>query len=267
MRRAAVSVPLIVTPVEGTAIGAWTREFRGRGLTFCRGLASTYRALHAVDEVARAEPPLLQAAARPEAGTPPALVETDAGAIVPFGTAMELLEQAGLPVVPYVLLETGDDDETSARQLGDRLVVKLAEAPHRTELDAVRVDVAHDDLAAVVLELRSIARAHDLPETVVVQPLVGGQGEAFIGLQARSDLGAVVLFGRGGVLVELAPRVGGRRLPLAPGAAEGLVAEVAGDGHVRRAAGREALGHRAARRRGGGRRGGVATRRRVARVG
>src|SRR5439155_9353420 len=63
----------------------------------------------------------------------------------------------------------------------------------------------------------------------VVQPLVTGHGEAFIGLQTRTDLGPLVLFGRGGVLVEVAPRIGGRLLPLRPGDAEGLVAEVAGD--------------------------------------
>ncbi len=227
---AQASVPLVVTPVEGTALGSWTREFRDRGLTFCRGLASTYRALRAVDELARAAPPTRPGVALPDASEPPPLVATDAGAIVPFGTAMELLEQAGLPIAPYVLLEHGQDDDPSVRRLGDRLVVKLADAPHRTEIGAVRVDVQPDDLRSAVGELRAIARAHDLPETVVVQPLVSGYGEAFIGLQARSDLGPVVLFGRGGVLVEVAPRVGGRLLPLAPGAAERLVAEVAGEG-------------------------------------
>jgi hypothetical protein len=107
-------------------------------------------------------------------------------------------------------------------------VVKLADAPHRTEIGAVRVDVHADDLRSVVRELRVIARAHELPEAVVVQPLVIGHGEAFIGLQARSDLGPVVLFGRGGALVEVAPKVGGSVLPLAPGEAEQLVVEVAG---------------------------------------
>src|SRR6185503_13558074 len=76
------SVPLVITPVEATAIGAWTREFRDRGLTFCRGLASTYRALRAVDAVARAAPPVRRAVADPEAVDRPSLVVTDAGPIV-----------------------------------------------------------------------------------------------------------------------------------------------------------------------------------------
>jgi hypothetical protein len=67
-----------------------------------------------------------------------------------------------------------------------------------------------------------------VPATVVVQAMVDGHGEAFVGIQGRSDFGAVLLFGRGGVLLELARKVDGRRLPLADGEAAALVAEVAG---------------------------------------
>ena len=121
--------------------------------------------------------------------------------------------------------------------------MKLADAPHRTEIDAVRVDVSHDDLAAAVGELRAIARAHDLPETVVVQPLVSGHGEAFIGLQAR-------LRPRRGRVVR--PRRRARRAGAAggwpPAAARARRRRRSGRrgrrrGHVRGGAGRQALGH------------------------
>jgi acetyltransferase len=58
--------------------------------------------------------------------------------------------------------------------------------------------------------------------------MLDADGEAFAGLLSTTDLGPVVLFGRGGVLVEIAGRVDGRRLPLRPGAAEALVDDVAG---------------------------------------
>ena len=50
-------IPLVVSPVEATAVGAWTHSLREQGVTFCRGLRSTYRALLAVDRVARSSPP------------------------------------------------------------------------------------------------------------------------------------------------------------------------------------------------------------------
>ena len=51
---AQASIPLIVTPVEATALGDWTRSYQDRNVVFCRGLRSTYRALEALDRFARA---------------------------------------------------------------------------------------------------------------------------------------------------------------------------------------------------------------------
>ena len=99
--------------------------------------------------------------------------------------------------------------------------------------------VPRAEVPAVVRELRAIARAHDAPETVAVQTLVEAHGEAFVGLLSQTDLGPIVLFGLGGVLVEITGRVDGRRLPLAPDAAVELVDEVAGPATFARLRGRE----------------------------
>ena len=226
---ARASVPLIVSPVEATALGDWTRTFQDRNVVFCRGLRSTYRALDALDRVARAAAPALVETSGPEPSVPPELVDTPAGRIVPFAQSMAILEAAGIPVAPFVVLTEPDDDDAAIDALGERLVVKLADVPHRTELGAVRVGVARADVSAVVRELRAIARAHDAPEAVAVQAMVSGHGEAFAGVLSRTDLGPVVLFGLGGVLVEVAGRVDGRRLPLQPGMAARLVDDVAGE--------------------------------------
>jgi acyl-CoA synthetase (NDP forming) len=229
-------VPLVVTPVETTAVGGWTGALRPQGVAFCRGLRSTYRALRALDDVARAPAPRLARTVPPLPGHPPALAESPAGPIVPFAAAMDLLAACGLEVAPYLLLDPDRDPEGVAgaelAALGDRLAVKLADVAHRTELGAVRVGVLPADLPAAVAEMRAIAASHGVPATVAVQAMVAGQGEAFVGLQGRTDLGALVLFGRGGVLLEVAPRVAGRLLPLGPGAAAELVEEVAGEASV-----------------------------------
>ncbi len=237
---ARASVPLIVSPVEATALGDWTGAFRDRNVVFCRGLRSTYRALGALDRVARAPSTAVGSSAAPEPSTAPALVDTPAGRIVPFGDAMAMLEAAGVPVAPYVVLGDTADDDPAIDALGPRLVVKLADVPHRTELGAVRLDVERERVADVVRELREIASRNDAPATVAVQAMVAGHGEAFAGLLSRTDLGPVVLLGLGGVLVEVAGHVDGRRLPLAPGAATGLVDDVAGVATFSRLRGREA---------------------------
>jgi succinyl-CoA synthetase beta subunit len=153
-------------------------------------------------------------------------VESGAGRIARFEDAMARVEAAGIPIAPFVVLGDGVDDDPALAALGPRLAVKLADVPHRTELGAVRLDVTPEGVRAAARELREVALRHGVPSTVAVQPMVAGYGEAFIGVQARSDLGAILLFGRGGILLELAAKVDGRLLPLEPGAAEALVGEV-----------------------------------------
>jgi acyl-CoA synthetase (NDP forming) len=231
---AEAAIPLIVTPLEATAVGGWTEQYQERGLSFCRGLRSTLRAIRAVSDVASAAPPAQRRALPGTGGPRPALLESSAGSILGFADSMALLRDAGVPVAPYVLLGEGTEHDPAIAALGDRLVVKLADVPHRTELGAVHLAVAPADVAASVKELRAVAKTHGVPATVVVQPMIDGHGEAYIGIQAGSDLGPVLLLGRGGILLELARKVEGRLLPLAAGEARELASEVAsGVGTIR----------------------------------
>jgi acyl-CoA synthetase (NDP forming) len=225
LRKAAAqaTVPIVVSPVEATAVGSWTAEFAD--LAFCRGLTSTYRALRAIDGVAAAPPARTAAVPPVVAGAPrPHLV----GSMLPFAAAMELLSDAGLAVAPYTILDERASDDPHLRHLGDDLVVKLADVGHRTELGAVRVGVAPHDVAGIVRDLRRIAAECDVPGAVAVQRRVRGHGEAFLGIQAATDFGAIALLGRGGVLVEVAGGTAGRLFPLDSADAVALVDEVAG---------------------------------------
>ena len=109
-------------------------------------------------------------------------------------------------------------------------MAKLADVPHRTESGAVMVDVPVSRLPEAVDRLRRLARAQALPVEVAIQAMIPGFGEAFAGVQTRSELGPLVLLGLGGVLVEVSGRVSGRFLPIDRGAAESLVENVAGAG-------------------------------------
>jgi acyl-CoA synthetase (NDP forming) len=232
-------VPFVVTPVEATGVGEWVAEWRRRGLSFTRGVESLYRAVDAID---RAATPVRGELATvvPGGGTAPAgLVDSDVGRMVRFADAMAMLTEAGVPVAPWAVIESGASLPADLSQLGERLVVKLADVPHRTELGAVRVGVAPTDVAAAVAEMRAIADAHGADATVAVQAMAAGHAEAFGGLQCRTGLGPVVLFGLGGVLVEVAGQVGGRFLPLDDDAAASLADEVAGPGVIARLRGQK----------------------------
>ena len=220
------ATPFVVSPVEATSLGPWVDAWRERGLVFTRGLQSLYRAAAAMATSASYRPAPTMPDVTPT-GTPPSLLDTPAGPIVGFADAMRLLSEAGLRVAPFCVLDE-QDDPVRAGDLGPRLVVKLADVPHRTEAGAVMVDVPASGLVDAVDRLRRLARAKGLPVAVAVQAMVPGFGEAFAGVQARSDLGPLVLLGRGGILVEALGRVSGRFLPLERAGAESLVEEVAG---------------------------------------
>jgi len=220
------SIPFVVSPVEATSLGPWVDAWRERGLVFTRGLRSLYRAAAALEPSTSHRPAAILSDITP-AGSPPSLLRSPAGAIVRFADAMWLLSEAGLPVAPYCVLGEHDDPSVAA-DLGPHLVAKLADVPHRTEFGAVVVDVPAAGLPEAIDGLRRLARAQALPVEVAVQAMVPGFGEAFAGVQARSELGPLILLGLGGVLVEVSGRVSGRFLPLDRGTAESLVEEVAG---------------------------------------
>jgi acyl-CoA synthetase (NDP forming) len=225
------SKPLIVTPVEATSIGAWTSEFREKGVLFCRGLESTYRAINALN-VASSPSAGFRPGPGPEVSATPLpaeMVATPAGRMVSFERSMRLLLDAGFRVAPYVLVDPGSDGVSGLEALGDPVVVKLADVAHRTELGAVSVGVPIGQVATEVARLRAIARGADLPERVVVQAMISGRGEAFIGLHGRTDLGPALLAGRRGVLVERSQQVTGTLLPLGVDTATELAVEVSSE--------------------------------------
>jgi acyl-CoA synthetase (NDP forming) len=223
------TTPLLVTPLEGTALGDWTPALRERGVSLASGVESVLRAMSAMTTFVEQDGAVTRLeGTQPGATSAPAdLVTTPAGRMVRFADSMRLLEESGLRVAPYEVLAA--DSELLSGDLGDRLVVKLADVPHRTELGAVALGVAPAEVPEQVRRMRALAKEHDVDGTVVVQAMVAGHGEAFAGLSLGSDLGDVVLFGRGGVLVESTVGVGGRLLPLDRSAVESLVDEVAGD--------------------------------------
>ncbi len=233
-------IPVIVSTVEATSPGSWTVPMRAENLSFCRGLRSTFRAIRALN--AASQPPERVAPLLPLNGERPTtgLIETEDGTFASFATAMALLEQAGIPVAPWVVLDDGVEATPEVGQLGSSLVVKLADVAHRTELGAVRLDVAPEELAGVITDLRGLAVTHGVSGAIAIQAMTAGRGEAFIGIQGRTDLGPIVLMGRGGVLVELNRQIEGRRLPLDPTGAKDLVDAVAGPAAFARLRGQKA---------------------------
>ncbi|WP_395106271.1 acetate--CoA ligase family protein [Actinomadura sp. SCN-SB] len=210
---AAGTKPVVMTTVENSRIGSWTAGGRD-GVVFGRGLKGTFRGLHGMHRhvTARRRDVPARTARIPR---PEGIIEGAAGPMLTFAESMRLLAAEGIPVAPWTVLERpGDWEAGRLPGVAGRLVVKLADVPHRTEYGAVRLGVEPDAVPAAAAELSALAAGHGLPRTIAVQVQVAGEGEAFIGCQGETDLGPVVVAGLGGTLVELNRTVAGRPIPV-----------------------------------------------------
>ncbi|HTF10388.1 MAG TPA: acetate--CoA ligase family protein [Asanoa sp.] len=217
--------PFIMSNCSGTP-AEWTDDVRGP-VALGRGLRPTLRGIQAMGAFVRHHARTREAVPSPAVLPRPDvdLVAVPEGRMLPFKESMELLTAAGIPVAPYYFVP--EDPTAAAPPFPGPYVVKLADVGHRTEHGAVKLHVAGPDIPAATKELRDIADDHGLSPLTVVQRMVPAVGEAFVGIQGASELGPLVVFGLGGVLVEALGRVGGRMAPLSDTEARALIDEFA----------------------------------------
>ncbi|HEV3142526.1 MAG TPA: bifunctional acetate--CoA ligase family protein/GNAT family N-acetyltransferase [Gemmataceae bacterium] len=129
--------------------------------------------------------------------------------------AKELLAAYGLPVVPTIVARSEEEAVSAARQIGYPVVLKLLSEyiTHKSDADGVKLHLI--DEAAVRQAWQVIKRnaelyahAQRLPENsfggVTVQPMIRDRDyELIVGSSIDRQFGPVMLFGAGGVLVEI----------------------------------------------------------------
>lgn len=124
--------------------------------------------------------------------------------------AKDLLAAYGLPMTPAVACHTADEAAVAARRIGFPVVLKLLSTrlTHKSDVGGVQLNLAdekavRDAFERVRANVAKVGEA-DAFEGVTVQPMVTEQGiELIIGSSTDRQFGPVVLFGAGGVLVEV----------------------------------------------------------------
>ena len=127
----------------------------------------------------------------------------------------ELLEAYGLPVAPARTARTAAEAIEAASGIGYPVVVKAhgEGLVHKTERGAVKVDLRNADEVAAAC--RSIATAiGDAPFRFVIQGMVRGGHETILGITQDPKFGPLLMFGLGGVYVEVMKDVVFRRAPI-----------------------------------------------------
>jgi acetate---CoA ligase (ADP-forming) len=127
----------------------------------------------------------------------------------------ELLAAYGFPVVPSRIVRTQDEAIAAAGVLGYPVVVKAVaeDLVHKTDRGAVKLDLRNADEVAVAC--RSIKeRLGRTPYRLQVQTMVRGGRETILGVAHDPKFGPILMFGLGGIFVEVMKDVVFRILPI-----------------------------------------------------
>ncbi|HYZ40789.1 MAG TPA: acetate--CoA ligase family protein [Stellaceae bacterium] len=145
--------------------------------------------------------------------------------------AKRILADAGIPAVEEHLATSSAEAAAAAKALGDRLVLKILSPDilHKTEAGGVMLDIeaqdvadAYDRLLANVRERAPQARI----DGVLVSPMLRDGIETIIGVQNDPVFGPVVMFGLGGIFVEIMRDVTFRIAPFGVDEARRMISEI-----------------------------------------
>ena len=123
--------------------------------------------------------------------------------------ALSILGNAGISVVPHRLARSREEARAAADALGYPVVLKIVSPDilHKTEIggvilslpDGVAVEAAYSTLLERATKAAPAARI----EGCLVAPMVKGGFETILGVQRDPVFGPVVMFGLGGIFVEI----------------------------------------------------------------
>ncbi len=148
--------------------------------------------------------------------------------------AKQLLAEAGVPVVATKLARTPQEAAAIAREAGFPVVLKVVskEITHKSDVGGVKLNLA--DEAAVSAAFDEIVRSAKaaVPDAVIdgvaVQKMAPTGVEVIVGVNTDAQFGPVIMFGLGGILVELLEDVSFRIVPIVARDARQMVREIKG---------------------------------------
>ncbi|MFC6734150.1 MULTISPECIES: acetate--CoA ligase family protein [unclassified Haladaptatus] len=148
--------------------------------------------------------------------------ECDGGATTTLSEyrSRKLLTEAGIEGAPYSLAASKAEAVAAAETFDGPVAMKVAspDIVHKTEANAVSLDVTGDAaVGEAYTDLVENARAYDPDaelEGVLLTPMLDEGTEFIVGVVRDPEVGPVVMFGVGGVFVEVLNDVAFRALPL-----------------------------------------------------
>jgi len=145
--------------------------------------------------------------------------------------AKQLLRLHGAAVTSDALATTEDAAADAAAAMGGKVVLKISSPDilHKSDAKGVQLNLSgKDQVKKAFREIIRNANAYKADariEGVLISPMVGKGIEVIIGTKIDDQFGPVIMYGLGGVMVEILKDVSFRVLPISRRSAQRMIAE------------------------------------------
>jgi acetyltransferase len=150
-------------------------------------------------------------------------IKASSPVVVPLGETLFFMRSYGVPVVDYEMVRNVQEAIAAARKLGYPVVLKQAEPAvlHKTEAGVVRLGIGSEEEL-----LRALS---EMPADLYILQRQAPPGiETIIGGKRDAEFGPVVVFGLGGIFVEVLKDVTMRVAPIDQVTAHEMIEEIKG---------------------------------------
>jgi acetyltransferase len=143
----------------------------------------------------------------------------------------EVLEAYGFPLAPARVVATPAEAIAASVELGYPVVLKVRSdrISHKTDVGGVKVDLRNgDEVAEAFRDMTSRLKREDPRLKIEVQKMIRGGREVILGMTRDPQFGPLLMFGLGGIFVEVMRDVSVRIHPVTDVAARAMIERVKG---------------------------------------
>ncbi len=141
--------------------------------------------------------------------------------------ALEVLRAYGIPVAPHQIIHQENDLNKAIKEVGRPVVLKVISSgiSHKSDVGGVILNI--DDLRKAEEAFKKIKKLdRGKSPGVLIQKMISGGKEVILGGKRDPSFGPVILFGLGGIFVEILKETSLRVAPINRSEAEEMISEL-----------------------------------------
>ena len=146
----------------------------------------------------------------------------------------DILEEAGIPTARARLATTADEAVAAAKEVGFPVALKIVspDITHKSDVGGVKLNLSTPEEVKAAFDEIIAAAKKAQPDAAIdgvsVQKMARPGIEVIMGMSQDAQFGPVLMFGLGGILVEVLKDVSFRLVPITPRDARQMVQEIKG---------------------------------------